>query len=206
MTFKELIEESSRRGLTYMLDGGTKEARLKRWINDAYREVSDEAAWPFREVTKEGKAPLTIEDASHVLSFIDATNKEDLRGVDRRTLLAADPALTATGFAEYWYREGSSTFKVYPADTSSTFSVIYLKSPKELKEATDTPIFPTNYHEIIIDGTVIRGLKDQNNWEAMAQLRGEWRASLGRMKKELLPVNYANAETTQRTGTPGDYL
>lgn len=206
MTFKELQEEVWNSGFSDLQDGGTQETRVKRWLNTAYGEIADYAAWPFLEATKEGKAPLTIEDIGHVLSVVDSTNENQLFPVDRRELISADPKLAETGSAVRWYVETETSLKVWPADTSSTFIVRYLKVPVELKEATDKPIIPTRFHELIVRGALIRAYENRDGYEAGREQRADWERGMRQMVGALLAVNYDRAPLTRRVGWAFDYL
>ena len=205
MTFAELIAEVQARGFDD-LDDATGEARIKRWLNDAYREITDAYPWPFLEANKEGTAPMTFTDLAHIHSLTDKTNGILLAPMDRRSVVALDPKLSETGTASCWYMEGDQVLKVYPADTSSTFLARYIKRPAALAESTDEPLIPTAYQGIIVDGAVVRALKNRNNYEAAQFVREEWQRGLNQMVIALLKKNYDQPMTTQRTGLAADYL
>lgn len=206
MTFKDIYEEVSERGFSELLTEADQLVRLKRWVNQAYREITDLAHWPFLEATKEGTAPLTIADLGHVLSVTNKTKDATLDYLDRRTAVVFDPALNDTGTAEAWYREGETSLRVSPLDTTSTLVVRYLKTPVELADEGDVPLLPTPYQDLIVDGAVVRALKNRDNYEAAQFVRQEWKAGVAQMKHALLKPNYDRERTIIRTGAPGDYL
>lgn len=205
MTFAELVTEVEARGFDDLGDA-TGEARIKRWLNQAYREITDSHPWPFLEANKEGTAPMTFTDLAHVLSVIDKTNDERLRPMDRRSLLRWDPDLSETGSALYWYMEGDQVMKVYPGDTASTFIARYLTRPAELAKDEDTPLVPTPYQGLIVDGAVVRALKNRNNYEAAQFVREEWQRGLNQMAHALMRKNYDQPFVIQRTGYFEDYI
>lgn len=203
MTFKEIREEAIERGFN---DFEQSSARLKRWVNQAYREITDAYAWPFLKASKEGTAPVTISDLGHVLSFTDKTNEFVLTFADERELNQIDPAIDETGTAQRWYRASETELKVWPADTTSTFLVKYVKTPAELKEDSDEPVVPKVYQDLIVDGTVIRLYKNRDNAEMARAVREEWREGLQRMRAQLLQPNLDGPRFVQRSGWLGDYL
>jgi hypothetical protein len=206
VTFEELVSEVTNRGFDDLKDGGAQETRVKRWVNQAYHELLDDSAWPFLEATQEGTAPLTISELGHVLSFTDKTDEAPLRYIDRRTVLKMDPALSIVGIAEVWYREGESSLKVWPANTTATYVVRYLKTGADLSAASDTPLVPTRFQDLIVDGAVVRAYKNRDNFEAAQAVRKEWERGLAQMRHALLKVNYDANVMIQRTGRWGDYL
>jgi len=151
--------------------------------------------------------PLEVSDLGHVLAVTCPTQETGLPFQDRRRVLKADPAQTQTGSAECWYREGVKTLKVWPADTSSTFKVLYWKVPAELKESADEPLVPAAYHDdLIVSGTVIRLFKNRKNYEAAQFERQEWERAAQRLLHALGKPNYDRSRVIARTGTAADYL
>jgi len=206
MTLEELMSEVYGRGFDDLRGNATEEARVKRWLNYAQREIADYAPWPFLEANKESTAPITFTDLGHVLSVTDLAHDEQLTYADRRELIGYDPNLSAVGAAERWYMEGEGTLKVYPADTSSKFLVRYVKVVTDLSAASDTPIIPTNYQELIVEGAVIRAYRNRDNYDAAKLVREEWRLGMELMNKALVKRNMDVERKVLRTGWPQDYV
>jgi hypothetical protein len=204
MNFGELIVEVGDRGFNDLLRD--QESRVKRWVNEAHREICDLASWPFLEASQEGPAPLTITALAHVLSVSNLTTDAPLLPLDRRRVVGVDPALNDTGVAEYWYREGAATIKAYPADTGSTLVVRYLRAVTDLVGVTDEPLVPSPYHGLIVDGAVIRAYRNRDNFQAAQFVRQEWRIGVAGMEHALLKPNYDRERKIARTGRLGDYL
>lgn len=206
MTFAELVTEFMARGFDYL--GTTAgEVRAKRWINDAYQEITDYADWPFLEATAEGTAPLSVTELGHVLSAANKTVESPLKPVDRRNIVQSfDPALKMTGTAYLWYREGETTIAVWPGDTTSTIAVRYVKKPPELSATSDVPVLPTRFHSLIVDGAAVRAYKDKDNFEAGQFVRQEWERGLKQMVNALLQPNHDSDQLVRRTGYLTDYL
>lgn len=205
MTFKEIYEEVVAHGWDNIAGEEGGEARIKRWINQAYREIIDFRAWGFLEATKEGKAPLTIADLGHVLSVVNLTNENRLDFTTRAGLAHWDPAVSASGVGTQWFLEGETELHVYPADTDSTYRVVYLKNPAELAADGDKPALPEPYHGLIVDGAVVRAYKTTDNFEAGGFVRQEFDRGLRNMVKTLRK-SYDGNKRIQRTGTANDYL
>lgn len=206
MDFGELITEVAARGFNDLLDGSTEEERLKRWINQATRELDDLQPWPYLHADKSGTAPLTIEDLAHVLSVSNVTTDEELGFLDERQVTAYDPKRTESGSAEYWFRSNLTTIGVYPLDTSSEIVVRYVKTTPTLSASTDTPLSPSGYHDLIVDGATVRAYKNRDNFEAAQFVRQEWERGTTGMKHSLMKVNYDHDRVITRTGLPIDYL
>jgi hypothetical protein len=199
VTYEEAIAEVKERGFDDL-----SETRIGRWLNEAVGEVVDYGPWPFNEETKEGTAPLTFTDLGHVLSVSNKQNELQLSPLDRRQVIAVDPAMVAKGIGECWYREGEK-IAVWPADTTSTFIVRYQKAPKELTGAEALP-GPVRFHGLYVDGAVVRGFKNRSNFEAAQFVRQEWERVLREMVMALLNTNYDMPKKVSRSGWAGDYI
>jgi hypothetical protein len=206
MTFKELVEEAAARGFADMLDGGSEQVRLKRYVNQAAREIYDLADWPFLNALKEGTAPLTIADLAHVLSVSNLVSGGTLDPADERQVTEGDPDRNEVGTAEQWYRASLTQIGVWPADTASKLVVRYVKQPVDMVADSDEPLSPATYHDLIVDGTEVRCQKKRKNYEAAQFIRQEWERGIRGMRHALLKPNYDRERSIIRTGGSGDYL
>lgn len=197
MNFSQLVDELQARGFSYLDDGG----RAERYINAAYQSICNRAAWPFLLTTTTGAAPLTISDLRAVLSVVDTANKVPLIHVDRRNLIQTVSAdLTVTGNPNYWYQESRTVIKVYPANTSNTLSVHYLKVPAVLT-GTDAHLIPTEFEDLIIDGAAIRAYKDQGQLDSAAGTQQFFNEGLREMMDALLSRNHDGPDHIIQTNT-----
>lgn len=192
MQFSDLQTEFFERGFEDLNDAGVGLARAKRWLNQAYLEICDYDHWPFLEATQTGTAPLTISDLRTIIYVTDTTNDLALPGEDWRTVRDIDPDLTQTGNPELWYLEGTTTLKVWPPNTDASLSVRYLKVPAELSAGTDIPIFAARWHDLIVDGAVVRGYKNKDNFDAASAVRNEWERGMAQMTFALASRNLMN--------------
>ncbi len=206
MTRKEIREEVVARGAENISSDSGGEARINRWINQVIRDICDFKPWPFLLTSKEGTAPLKIEDLGHVEAAIDVTNDNKLRFVSIGQLTGGDPDLSEVGSASYWYTEDNETVKVYPADAASTFKFHYRKIPADLTEDGKSPAIPAAYHDVIVDGVMVKVYKATDNFEAATEVKKEYEGALGGMAHALLHPNYDGERRIGRTGGVADYL
>ena len=208
LTFGEMQEEVYAAGFDDLKSNAAEVARVKRWLNIAYREVCDYQGqpWPWLEAEIQELAPMTIANVGHVLSVTDSTHDEQLRYADRRELIRLDPDLSGTGIAERWYMEGEDSLNVYPANASSTFLVRYTVLPADLKEDSDLCLVPRIYQQMIVEGAILRAYKNRDNYDAAKIVREEWRFGMENMVRALIKRNYDRERSVLRTGRPGDYL
>lgn len=190
MTFAELQDEFKDRGYHYV-----DPARYKRWLNQAYLELCESDDWPFLETETSSTAPLTISDLRQVLYVYDSTNDNALTGRDQRTMHERDPDLTATGNPENWYLEGTDTLNVWPPNTDVTIQVRYLEVPDEMSDDSDEPVVPSRFQNLIVDGAVIRALRNSEEYERAQILRNDWDLGVMRMAASLMDRNRQNPDT-----------
>ncbi len=189
LDFSELIDEVNARGYDYLSD-----ARLGRYVNQSYASVCNRGHWPFLLTTTTGTAPLTISDLRAVLSVVDTTLDTKLYPIDRRNLIeSVSTDLTITGNPTYWYQESRTVVKVYPANTTDTLSVHYVKVPA-LLTGTDDHLIPEEFEDLIIDGAVIRALKDNDEYDMAATLQQFYNERLREMMDALLSRSHDNPE------------
>lgn len=204
-TFLELQTEFYARGYDYLAQDLAGQTRAKRWLNESYLELCELADWPFLEADITGTAPLTITDLRQILSVRDSTNKTQLWGDDRRTMLDRFEDLTITGTPTQFYLE-ASILKVYPANTSASLQVRYVAIPTALSVDADKPVIPNQYQYLIIDGAVIRAMKDSDNFNGVAVLRAEYDVGVGRMMQTYLNRNLHNPDYIVRAPDYGRFF
>lgn len=162
---------------SYLNDGGTQATRGDRFINQAYHELCDQAPWPFLETTSTGAAPLTISDLASVITVtdtdgvvLDPIQYDPLRRI-------VDGSLSETGTPGFYYVTGGTVVNAYPVPSAS-ISVRYRKKPTDLSSASDVPLVPDEYRDIIALGALRRAALDNQAWETANGYRQEWDARL----------------------------
>lgn len=181
MNFQALRDEVKARGFDYLTD-----TRVGQFVNTSYQELCELMSWPFLETTITGSPPLAITDVRAVLSVTDTTNKTTLAPVDRRNMERIDPTLDEAGQPCAWWLE-NTTLSVWPTATPNiSLSVRYLKVPVDLVATGDTPVVPTRFHDIIVDGAVLRAQKDNDDYGAAQTTQALWQQGVDRMVASLM--------------------
>lgn len=193
MQLSDIRTEVKDRGFDFVPD-----SRINRWVNLGLQRLYDREAWPFLETTTSGTAPLTITDVRAVLSVINTTDKSHVTWRDRRSIREEDPTLALTGTPLYWYLDGDA-LTVYPANTSDTLNVLYLKEASDLTNDSDTPLLPDRWHYLAVDLAVLEAYKDTDNAESWNFLKAIVEEDIARMGAALLVQNYDSAAEITRS-------
>lgn len=198
MNLGEIRREVQSRGYDYV-----SVSRLDAWIKQVYEEVCSLEPWPFLETEISGAAPLTVHDLSQVLyvSFGDRT----LRGTDLRDIRDRDPGLDNTGIPSNWYLSGNE-IRIWPIAAEQIW-VRYIRKPPALTNDSSEPLIPVAYHDsILVDGAVVKGLKDNDEYDQAAGLKTLYDAAIQSMRDALLVRNYQNPFQIAQTRHPDDYI
>lgn len=195
MKRSEIIQEARDRGYHYV-----SQSRLDLWAQQSYDEICSREAWPFLRTVATGTAPLALEDLRQVRYVNTGTDTVD--GKDLRDILDLGPDLDRSGDPEYWYVE-NGVLHVWPT-TEEEITVRYQRRPP-LWGAESEPLIPLEYQELIIDGIVLRGLKDNDEYEAAASLQAVIDGRVEDMKQALIRTNLQNPDTLVQTRGWGGY-
>lgn len=199
-TLEELMKEVFAQGFDDFEGDAEKEARVKKWLNIAYQEITLAKDWPFLELEWEGLLPEEFPNLGHILDVVSVNNRMNLRPVDRRQLVRWNPILEETnGIAEFWYQEGADTIAVYPPAPSETFKVRYSVFPTELTEASNEPLIPARFQYLIIDGAVMRAYRSRDAYQAAELVEANWNKGMKSMEKALLSTNHDRNKKIIRT-------
>lgn len=173
---------------------------LTRLVNDAYAWLVKQHYWPFREATSAGAAPLTIADLGAISSVTDTANGNNkLDWCDRRTLVESYGDLTLAGTPNWFYVEGGTVVKTYPA--GGTLSVRYFKNAALLVADGDTLIVPDSWVQLVIDRARYRGFLRLADWEGATTLKAEINETLQAMIVDLMSTQLSDSDTvTVRNG------
>lgn len=166
------------------------------YLNDAYTEVlGAEPNWPFLQGQTSG---LTVNagtgtvalptDVWRVTGIFNATDKWPLAPlpgqIDYREWFP-DPA-GSLGTPEF-YRLRGSTLEVYPwpaVDTSLTVDTIV--PPALLSAGGDVPVFPSQYHRLLVYGALARVYEDDRETGPSGTNQGRFAQMLQQMRNDLL--------------------
>lgn len=191
MILEELNEEVRQRGYHYVATG-----RIDQWINRAYLEICGRQPWPFLETVTTGPAPVNLPGLLSILYV--TSNGVEVEGGDVRDLLDRDPDLAEVGDPRYWYLTGEN-LNVWP-DYTGDLTVRHASLPVKLTAGT-SPLFPEQYHEMLIDGAVVRGLKDNDEYDQAAGLQQIIDARVQNMIDTLIARNAQGPASMVRTAS-----
>ena len=205
MDRKEIREEIVASGAENILNAEGGEARINRWIQQAYRELCDFKPWPFLFLTKEGAAPLKVEELGHVIAVVDVATRNPLDPLTINQVVLGDPTQTGTGSPAGWYTEDGETIKTTPS-SGGKIKVLMRRKPAALAKDEDEPIFDEDYHDLIVTRVRVKVYKATDNLEAAAEMLKDYERERGEMVHALMKPNYDKERRLTRSGRGGDYL
>lgn len=197
MNLGEIRAEVQARGYDYV-----SATRINDWIKQSYRLVCAMEPWSFLESEVTGAAPLTISDLSQVLYVVSGA--QTLRGTDYRDIRDMDPGLDDTGEPVSWYLKNNE-INVWPTSNNEVW-VRYLRTPPALSNDSATPLIPDAFQEILIDMAVVRGLKDNDEYEQASNLQVLVDNAVQAMKDALIVRNYQNPTQIVQSRPNEDYI
>lgn len=185
------------RGFSYLTTG-----RDVIMLNRGKNTLESLYPWPWLEASTTGTGTVTISDLRAVLYVRDTTLNAELQGANREWIRRAlDPDLSTTGVPAWWYLDGSTDLKLYPASSSTGIAVQYIKWSPELADVSDTPLIPTREHSVWIDFAAVEAYKDAENYAAANTLLGNLLSTeVPRMVNAYLGRNLQNPGFTIQTG------
>lgn len=151
------------------------------YVNDVYADViAASPLWPFLEVSASsvtvlaGTGSIALpSDVFRVSAVHDTTNKNVLAPLtdlsDYRTHFP-DPA-SALGTPEY-YRIRGSSIHVLPWPAAATNLALDVYQPPAALTAADEPVFPEQYHRILVAGALSYAYEDDGNLK-QAEVHGK---------------------------------
>lgn len=189
MDLSEARDELRARGFDGLTDG-----RANQFLNAAKNALEDIAPFPWLETSAAGALPLTIADLKAIQHVYNTNSGDSLEGADRRYLRDTyGPDLTVAGTATFWYIDGLTTLRGYPADTASV-TVDYIKFSPELSADGDEPLFPARVQPIWIDLACIEAYMDADEPAAAQALQAKVDTRLAREVDVFFNRNMQNAE------------
>lgn len=149
--------------------------------------------WPFFEglatntITTSGEVTLPT-DAWRVNSVYNATDDYALSPLSGRAdYLAYYPDPDASVGSPLHYRLRSNVLEVLPHPQSPvSIRVEYMVPPAFLAADGDEPIFPEQYHQILVSGALARAYEDDGNVNMAQTHWAKFGALLSQMKDDLL--------------------
>lgn len=180
MNLGSMRTEVQARGYEYL-----STTRANQFLNWAYKEVARYMPWPFLETSATGASPLTITDLGSILSVTGSLSDVPLARADRRQILIGDDDLSEIGTPALYWME-NLTVNVWPSSATDTVTVQYIKVPPDMAIDADVPVIPADYHELIVDGAVLRAQKDNDNYDSYQITRQIWQSELDLMVQAIM--------------------
>lgn len=193
MTFAELQNEV----IMSRFDEHRRES-VKMWINLRYAQVNAMTAWPWKypsETTVTWEGDETFAELAPTVGKIQEVrvDGEDTNLVFMPFDEFSETFLTDTqsGTPTYWSVKAigpSRLLYLAPLPGDSTLTLLTSARPPELSQDGDEPVWPPEYHYLLVLGALSTGLKVENDptWEA---LELEYNTMVAAMKDDLLPAN-----------------
>lgn len=158
------------------------DASWKLYVNSAYGDVLQALPFfPWNELsttltysasTRSQNLPT---DAWQVLSVFNATDvwpMVELEG--RENFLNLYPIQTEIG-SPLHYRLFNNALQIYPLPQGSTaLTVEYVAMPADLSADADLPVFPEQFHDLLVVGAVARAYRDDGNNEQASAYENEF--------------------------------
>lgn len=176
------------------------------YLNDAYADaLAASPYWPFFETQVTNlayaigvRSAALPTDAFRVSAVWNATDQFRLTPIEgRNEVYLLFPDQNETGQPTQ-YRVFSNTLQVYPLpEKATTLQVEYFAGPAAtlLVAGGDVPVFPSQYHRLLVEGALSRAYTDDGNSD-WAKMHGDREATLiQQMVNDLLGTRQSrNAE------------
>lgn len=182
------------------------DATWKDYVNAAYRRVvAEENLFPDREITGTfnsvalARSVALPTDVTRITALHDDTNfvkLEPIEGLSEHLRLYATQ--TEDGVpVSYRIREGKVF--LYPLPTGIyAYTVEYLGRPADLNADGDLPAFPSQYHDILVEGALADAYLDDGNEKQYLAHDARFKELFQAMRLDLL------GERTERYYEPTD--
>lgn len=205
MNFAELKAELFARGSNYLEEDADGVARAERWLNQAYQDILSLQVWPFLQVSAVAAGvgqPVSVPDLRKIRFVTDVEGESPSlpgRPLDRAILenLVDDGLdLSTTGTPALYYTTTGNFVVPYPL--GGLLRVDYIKRVSPLS-GTDSPIFDSQYHDLIIDKAMVKVYKDSDNMEQAAAVKEEYNEGVAAMAEDYM-VESREPEYIEPTG------
>jgi hypothetical protein len=170
------------------------DAVWKDYVNAAYRRtIADEALFPNRELSTtinsvaQTRTLALPTDSTRILSIHDSTNfvkLEPLEGLAEHLRLWVTQTEDGVPVA---YRIRNGSILLYPLPQGvNVYTVEYLGRPADLSGDSDLPAFPSQYHDILVEGALSDAYADDGNLKQQALHEARYHELFQAMRLDLL--------------------
>ena len=205
MNFTELRQELFARGSNYLEEDAAGVARADRWLNQAYQDILSLQAWPFLWASALAEPPsytVSVPDLRKIRFVTDTDGAEPgypgrpLARGSMDALVNEGADLSTQGTPEvYWVQQGNL---VVPYPIGGIIRVDYIKRVPPMS-GMDTPIFDSQYHDLIVDKAMVKVYKDSDNMEQAAAVKEEYNEGAASMAEDYM-VESREPEFLEPTG------
>ena len=157
MTFAEMFGEvNTYFGSNALLTAGTS-AKSKEFVNRMYLQLA--RSFRFYELDLTDTASVTVANTAtvaitagtrEIISVRDTTNKFQLKKRDIDWYEQQDQSTDAAGTSEFWLRYGSNILLWPTPSAVVSLQIRYMILPTALSADGDTPVYPKDWHEVIV--------------------------------------------------------
>lgn len=141
------------------------------YLNDAYRDtVARTRLWPFLEASsvltfaagaRTHALPTDVFTLNAVYNVTDETPLVPMEG--RTEKYKVWPEQTETG-PPLQYNLIGTTLEIFPLPEQQTcIKIEYIGGPTMLSSGSDVPVFPSQYHHMLVEGALARAYEDDGN-------------------------------------------
>src|SRR5579871_959 len=147
------------------------DSNWKDYVNDAYQmALSATQFFPWNETSSLLTVPANTRGVSlptdvwHVQAAWDHDNQFPLVALEGRQQVYMEyPQQTEVGQAMH-YHVFNNQFNVYPMPQIDTeYKLEYSQRPADMVNDADVPVFPPQYHRMLVDGAVALAYTDDGN-------------------------------------------
>jgi len=198
-TFKEIVD-------AVLLNAFDESQRVyaKQWVNTRYTWICDAEEWTFTT----GSALVSVTSGSNLVTGLptDFGRPYDLYRADGQQLayleqdeyeaIYSSSTSINVGLANVFSQIGD-VLVVGPRsqETSSAYTLLYQKTVPLLAADSDVPVFPSGYHQALVDGGKAHGFKvnqvpqldetlDQSFQAAVTTMRKKYRRGVPHQRKQ----------------------
>lgn len=168
------------------------------YINDGYSKViGANPYWPFKDtldaasdmiVTPPLNAVTLPTDAFEVLGILNTTDGIPMREITgRKSWMQMFPLQSDTPGPPLYYRLFNNTIQVFPYPSQATqLRVEYKVRPGRFASASDVPVFPSEFHGMLVEYIMALAYQDDGNPQQATAHMAVFEERLAEMKADLL--------------------
>lgn len=189
-------------------------------LNGVYRGVVSSQRWPFTEKAVDYPSPTTVGTAEYPLSAIAdlvsldsirihdaAGNRHDMENLDpeefnSRFYERAQPP--SVGCPRYWTQHHGQIVLFPTPDQAYTMRVNYTCQPPDLALATDTPVMPAQFHDILVWGAVNELAYRERDTLSQQFAQGMYAQRLDALKENYKLMQRQNSSRVVKSGFNAD--